>query len=129
VPALIITKSTQTARGGRTNVYRCEHARGGIKLDARKTAGIFGLAVGLTLIAVWTIQLARDAVPEVQTEGPHLLFVLGAELLTAELLVVAGVGLLGRQPWADRASLFATGMLCYSILNHTGAWVQAGAYG
>ena len=97
-------------------------------MDVRKGAGALCLLSGLGILGAWAVLLATQNVPELRAERTQFLFLLTAELVTVELLVVAAAGLLKAQPWAERAYLLATGMLAYGILHNTGVLLQAGAY-
>ena len=92
----------------------------------KKTASIFSLFCGISMLAVWGILLSTGQVVELQTEPFGTLFLLGAEFLTALSLLTGGVGLLTDRNWGLRADLAALGMLLYCTVFSIGVFGQQG---
>lgn len=95
-------------------------------MDLRRIAGGFLAALGGLMIGVWLILFAMGQVPEAQTAPIRLAFLLVAEMATAVVAVVSGVGLVMRRSWACRAYLVASGMMVYSITNYLGVLSETG---
>lgn len=93
-----------------------------------KFSAIFGICVGVLMLAQWGFFLAAGQVPEVQTEPVRLAFHLAAELVTALGLVISGIGLLRRSRWAVNAYLVAAGLLLYSVIVSPGYFAQQGQW-
>jgi hypothetical protein len=91
-------------------------------------AGWFGIAVGVSMIAMWLVFFTVLGVPELEREPVRLAFHLVAEALTAAALLVGGVALLANRPWARGLSTFATGMLAYISVNGSGYFAQRGEW-
>lgn len=93
-----------------------------------KFAGWYSLFVGVLMLGQWGFFLAAGQVPEVKTEPVRLAFHLAAEFITALGLIVGGVALLKRRPWATTVYLVASGMLLYSIVVSPGYFAQQGQW-
>jgi hypothetical protein len=93
-----------------------------------KFAGIFGIFVGVMMVAQWAFFLAAGQVPELQTEPYRIAFHLAAELVTAAGLIVSGVALLRNLSWGTAAYLFFAGMLAYSVIVSPGYFAQQGQW-
>lgn len=93
-----------------------------------KFAGIYAVFVGVMMFAQWTFFLATGQVPELQSEPWRIALHLAAEFITAAGLVVAGVGLLRRNRWSQKAYLFFAGMLGYSVIASPGYFAQLGQW-
>jgi len=91
-------------------------------------AGWYAVAVGLLMLAQWGVSLATGQVPELQTEPWRIYFHLAGEFITALGLIVGGVALLNRLPWAMAAYLVAAGMLLYSVIVSPGYFAQQGQW-
>ncbi len=74
----------------------------------------------------WIFFLAAGQVPEFETEPVAITFHLTAELLTAVVLIAAGVGLLRQARHAKAVYLAALGMLSYTVINSAGYFTQNG---
>jgi len=93
-----------------------------------KFAGIYGISVGVLMIAQWLFFLAAGQVPELQTEPYRIALHLAAEFATAGGLIIAGVALLRRAAWGARAYLVFAGMLTYSVIASPGYFAQQGQW-
>jgi hypothetical protein len=93
-----------------------------------KLAGYYGIFIGVMMAAQWVFFIAARLVPELQTEPIRIAFHLAAEFITALGLVVSGIGLLRRVPWAKNAYLLFTGMLAYSAIVSPGYFAQQGQW-
>ena len=93
-----------------------------------KFAGIYGIVVGLLMVAQWSFFLVAGQVPELRTEPVRLAFHLAGEFATAAGLVASGAGLLRRKTWATPAYLVFSGMLLYSVIVSPGYFAQQGQW-
>jgi hypothetical protein len=91
-------------------------------------AGVYGIVIGLGMIAQWTFFIAAGQVPELQTEPFRIAAHLTAEFLTAAGLIASGFGLLRRFAWGATAYLFFAGMLTYSVIASPGYFAQQGQW-
>jgi hypothetical protein len=89
---------------------------------------IYGIFVGVLMLAQWAFFLANGQVPELQTEPWRIAAHLLAEFVTALGLMVASIALLMRAPWAPPAYLVFAGMLIYSVIASPGYFAQQGQW-
>lgn len=92
----------------------------------KKTASIFSLFCGSAMLMVWGILLTTGQVVDLRTSPFQAAFLLGAELLTAVVLILGGYGLLTGKNWGLRANLAALGMLLYCAVFSIDVIGQAG---
>lgn len=65
-----------------------------------------------------------DQIPELKTEPYRIAFHITGELLTAVLLIMAGVAVLTSLSWALPVYLVAIGMLIYTVIVSPGYFAQ-----
>jgi len=93
-------------------------------------ASIYAIVAGVAIIGQWTISLVRKQIPgpEVGTiigrGSTEMLFHYVAEILTAIVLVIAGIGLLIENSWGLTTYLVGIGMLFYTVINSSGYFTQ-----
>lgn len=78
------------------------------------------------MLMVWGILLTTGQVVDLRTSPFQAAFLLGAELLTAVVLILGGYGLLTGKNWGLRANLAALGMLLYCAVFSIDVIGQAG---
>ena len=88
----------------------------------------FALAIRASIIAWWVVVFATGQVPEMAGAPVQLAFHVAAELLTALLLIRAGVGMLARSRWARDEYLVGLGMLLYTVVSSPGYFAQTGQW-
>ena len=88
----------------------------------------FEVTVGVAIAGLWTGLLATGQVPEIAAAQRDIWFHLGAEFLTAGLLVAGGVALLRRAPHARRLAAVGLGALLYTTVNSAGYYADDGAW-
>jgi hypothetical protein len=93
-----------------------------------KFSAWFSIVVGILMFGQWGFFLAVGAVPELQTEPIAIAFHLAAEFATALCLLVGGIALLRGAAWAKNLSLFAAGMLAYTVIVSPGYFAQLGQW-
>ncbi len=94
-----------------------------------KFSGWYGVVLGMMMFGMWGFFLAAGMVPELQTEPFRIYFHLAAEFSTAICLIIGGVGLLKKLPWAKTVYFIAAGMLLYSLIVSPGYYAQLGQWG
>jgi peptidoglycan/LPS O-acetylase OafA/YrhL len=92
----------------------------------RKTAGIFSIIVGVSLIGMWLMFYFTGSIPELATEPARITMHLTAEFATALALIVGGWGLLKLKAWGEQLYLLATGALIYTMIQSPGYFLQTG---
>ena len=93
-----------------------------------KFAAWYSIIVGGLMLAQWAFFLATDQVPELQTAPFRIAFHLLGEGVTAIALIVSGIALLRRVPWAPQAAFASLGMLTYTLLVSPGYFAQLGQW-
>jgi len=89
---------------------------------------IFAIVVGLGMIAQWMMSYFTKQIPELKTEPIRIGFHIAAEMVTALMLIAAGVGRLTGRPWAPILYPLSIGMLFYTAIVSPGYFVQRGQW-
>ena len=87
---------------------------------------IFCIVVGLSMLVQWSISLFSGNVPEIRTEPIRIAFHLAAEIATAVMLVLGGIGLLAAEEWSKTVFYISMGMLFYTGIVSPGYFAQKG---
>ncbi len=95
----------------------------------RKTASIFSIVVGISMITMWMMFYFTGSIPELTSEPARITLHLAAELTTAIALIVGGWGLLKFTLWGEKLYLLATGALIYTMIQSPGYYLQTGEIG
>ncbi len=96
-------------------------------LSASNLVGIYSVLIGLMMIGMWISLLLTKQVPELRpaSYAPRLIaYHIVAELLTAIVLIISGVGLFLVSDWAKILSAISLGMLLYSVINSPGKYAH-----
>ena len=88
----------------------------------------FLMVVGATITGLWLMLLMTGQVPEIETGDRDIWFHLVAELVTAQLLITAGVLSLRRTITGDRLAGIALGALLYTTINSAGFYADQGEW-
>ncbi len=91
-----------------------------------RAIGWFQLVVGLSIAGLWATLVMAGQVPEIDQGRVDIWFHLAAELLTAGLLVAAGVAVLRRSSRGRLLAAVALGALAYTTLNSPGYYAESG---
>lgn len=84
---------------------------------------VYSVLIGSLMIGFWVFALSKNLVPP--EEKPwSITFHVIAELSTAILLIVSGVGLWLGSEWARTLSPLALGLLLYAVVNSPGYYAQ-----
>ncbi len=91
--------------------------------------GWFEIVTGVAIAGLWAMLLTTGQVPELTEGRRDILFHIGAEFLTALLLIVAGIAILtvGSQVATVFAAL-AAGSLLYTTINSPGYYADLGEW-
>lgn len=95
-------------------------------MKLRRTAAIYAIVVGFTMIGMWIMLLATGQVPELSTTPIEITFLLVVEFLTAIMLLIGGFGLITNRNWGFKAYLLSMGLLIYAVVNAAGHSGQQG---
>jgi hypothetical protein len=97
--------------------------------NAMRFVGWFEFVTGLAIAALWSLLLATGQVPELTEGRRDILFHIGAELLTALLLIAAGIAVLRvRGQVAAVFAALAAGALLYTTINSAGYYADLGQW-
>ena len=91
-------------------------------------ASAFAIVVGLGMIAQWIMSYVSKQIPELETEPIRIGFHIAAEMATALMLIVGGIGLLCTKPWASTIYPLSIGMLIYTAIVSPGYFAQRGKW-
>jgi hypothetical protein len=91
-------------------------------------ASIFAIIVGLGMIIQWTMSYISKQIPELETEPIRIWFHIAAEMVTALMLILGGIGQLTMRPWASTLYPISIGMLIYTAIVSPGYFAQRGKW-
>lgn len=94
----------------------------------RRYAIGYAILMGAGMLGMWVMFFVAGQVPEVRSAPIALAFHLAAEALTAVILLVAGLALALRKPWARDTYLVALGLLGYTVIVSPGYFAQMGQW-
>ncbi len=102
------------------------HIKRRLLVRKTKSAAIFAIVVGISMLGMWTVFYLTGNIPELETKPVELAFHLFAEFITAVLLISAGAGLLKATSWGYNLYLIAAGMVLYTMIMSPGYFLQTG---
>lgn len=76
---------------------------------AIKLAGLFYILNGFSMLVVWPVLIFTGGVPELKTQFIYMVFHLAAEITTAALGIITGVGLLLKRKWSKPVYFMSSG--------------------
>lgn len=85
---------------------------------------IYSILSGIMIIGTWFFLFKQNRLNELHMRRMEMTSHLIAEIITAILLIIAGVGLLLNIAWATIISPVSLGMLFYAIVNISGRYVE-----
>jgi hypothetical protein len=95
-----------------------------------KISAVYAIISGIAMYVLWGIFYATGfVVKEVSATPVSFYILIGAECLTATLLLVSGFGLFAKQKWALRLFFISMGMMLYAVIFATGQFSQRGNFG
>jgi hypothetical protein len=87
------------------------------------------LGVGLAMLGLWTVLVARGQVPELDEGKPSIRFHIAAEVLTGVSLIAGAVGLWSGASWGPVVAAAALGAALYSCIASPGYYADRGERG
>lgn len=93
-----------------------------------KFPAIFSIVVGAGMIVQWGLSYFSRQIPELETEPIRIWFHITAELITAAILITAGIGILIGREWGQTLYFVSAGMLFYTAIVSPGYFAQKGQY-
>ncbi|MDW7674260.1 MAG: hypothetical protein SCK28_06990 [Bacillota bacterium] len=91
-----------------------------------KIAAVYSIIVGVSIIGIWAMLYLNNEIPELNITPIAITMHLAAEILTALLLIVGGIGLLLKRWWGYQIYLFSMGMLVYTLIQSPGYYAEKG---
>jgi len=92
-----------------------------------KVSGIYALISAFAIGVVWAILLGLGFIKEEISAYPlQYYFLIGAEILTACLLLISAIGMLRRSEGALKLFYISMGMLLYAVIFATGKFISLG---
>lgn len=92
----------------------------------RKLAAVYCLFMGISMFGIWVMFYLTGSIPEIYTKPIELGFHIAAEIITAIILIISGIGLLIRKNWSYEIYLLSMGMLVYTLIMSPGYFAQKG---
>jgi hypothetical protein len=101
-------------------------------MNIRKASAIYSLLIGFSILLIWLILFFgggdEEMVISLETTPIEMGAHIAAELITAAVLITAGLGLLKGRDWSKTLFFFGTGLLTYSVISAAGFYGQRGDY-
>lgn len=85
---------------------------------------IYCILTGISILAFWGISIPTNQVPELEKGTTEIYFHLIAEISTATLLIISGIGTRIQKRWAKPLTKISLGMLLYAVINATGKYAD-----
>ena len=92
-------------------------------MDLFSSAGlvsVYSVLVGIMILTWWIIRFRANQVPKIREAPKETIFHVAAEILTATLLILSGLGLAYGFEWARTLLPVSLGMLVYAVVNIAG---------
>ncbi len=88
-------------------------------MDAKDLVAAYAIVVGILILDLWAVLYVRKAIPELRTAKREIITHVGAEAMTAVVLLAGGAlnFLSSGSTWI---LLVGMGMLLYSVINSSG---------
>ncbi|TCT16069.1 hypothetical protein EDC18_10285 [Natranaerovirga pectinivora] len=98
-------------------------------MKQEKMASIFSIGMGISMLGMWMMFYITGNIPELESKpielGMHLL----AEIATAIILIIGGIGVIKSKHWGVHIYFISMGMLLYTIPNSAGYFLENKEYG
>ena len=85
-----------------------------------------GIGAGASIALLWIVVIASGRLPAVAAGRGDFTWHVAAELVTAALLLIGGVGMWTRASWGRTAIAVALGALVYAITESAGHYLRTG---
>lgn len=93
-----------------------------------KFAATYAIFVGVLMLVQWIFFAVTGQIPELQNEPVRIGMHLAGEGITALMLIFSGIGLFRGKVWGRAATIFALGMLTYTVIVSPGYFAQKGVW-
>ncbi|QVK17927.1 hypothetical protein KHQ81_14035 [Mycoplasmatota bacterium] len=90
----------------------------------KKVASIYAIFMGISMIGMWIVFYLSSSIPEINTKPVELGMHVLAEILTAIVLILAGIMMWLRKKRAKTIYFLASGMLLYTLIMSPGYFLQ-----
>lgn len=98
-------------------------------MKINNVASVYSIIIGIAMIGMWIMFYATGNIPELDTEPVRISMHILAEVITAIILIIAGVGLLAGIKWAREIYFLSMGMLIYTLIQSPGYFMEMKEYG
>jgi hypothetical protein len=98
-------------------------------MKMKRAASVFSIFMGLSMLGMWTMFYLSGSIPELVTKPMEISMHIVAELLTAVMLIVGGIGVLVDKKWGRKIYFVSMGMLLYTLIVSPGYYIQRGNIG
>jgi len=95
----------------------------------KKAIGIYSVVLGIGIIALWSMLLATNNVPELNTEPWAIAFHLVAEMGMGLLAVLSGILIINNKKCGGLIYLVSSGVVIYAVINSSGYYANLGQWG
>ena len=98
-------------------------------MQFKKVASFYSIFIGIAMIGMWIFFYASGNIPELDTEPIRISMHILAEVITAVILILGGIGILVNKKWGKDIYLVSMGMLIYTLVQSPGYFMETGDYG
>lgn len=93
-----------------------------------KWASRYSIFIGISILGMWLFFYISGNIPELETEPIRIAMHILAEVITAIILIIGGIGILYNKPWSRGIYFVSMGMLIYTLVQSPGYFMQTGDY-
>lgn len=98
-------------------------------MQFKKVASGYSFLIGISMIGMWIFFYASGSIPELATEPIRISMHILAEVITAVMLIIGGVGFFFNKKWGKDIYLISMGMLIYTLIQSPGYFMETKDYG
>lgn len=98
-------------------------------MEFKKVASGYSIFIGISMVGMWILFYTSGNIPELDTEPIRISMHIIAEILTAVMLIIGGLGVLYNKKWGKDIYLISIGMLIYTLIQSPGYFIETGDYG
>ncbi len=99
------------------------------ELKFNKVAAFFSIIIGVAMMGLWLLLYITSNIPELTAEPIRISMHILAEVVTAVMLILGGIGILTGMKWAKEIYLLSMGMLIYTLIQSPGYYMESEDYG
>lgn len=92
----------------------------------RRAASVFSIFIGLSMVGTWAVLYVGGNIPELVSKPFEISMHIIAELFTAVMLIIGGVGVISERKWGNNIHFVSMGMLLYTLIASPGYYIQKG---